>query len=317
MSRWAGFSNKILFRSALVSFLTASLTACGPKEFHDQQDFSNSSTEILPSTESKITNPVGSMPGSFISNNSVAIVSNFNEKTSEYFGFCSGVRLTPYVVLTAAHCITNKEKMRIVFGTNIQHSIRSREAIFEIADIKVHDNFNNVEQSSERRYYDIALIKLKNPLPNITDDYSLVTQFDLPTTTSQYLHQVHNSEIVAPVNLQPLIAGFGVSFHKNTTTDSTRFIGALNEASVNLRPYDYSQRIVTLTSKSLSQACLGDSGGPLFIWRENRYYVQAIVISIKDKESSDPFAKTFCEKESSYLNLDYFKSWIADTIHQL
>lgn len=114
-----------------------------------------------------------------------------------------------------------------------------------------------------------------------------------------------------------MITGYGVSFHKNSTSGATRFIGTLNEAYVNLRPYDYTQRIVTLTPESLSQACVGDSGGPLFIWRENRYYAQAIAISIKDNESTDPFAKTFCEKESSYLNLDHFKSWVAETIRQL
>ena len=277
---------------AFALVLLGVLSACGPKEFHEQQEFNTGATETTSGTESKITNGLGSTPRSFVSNNTVAIVTNYNEKTFEYFGFCTGVRLTPTLIITAAHCIAKIEKMRVVLGTNIQHAIRSGENVFEIENAIMHNQFSLQTQALERRFYDIALIKLKRALPANDDRFILASQFEDSLSTSQYLHQNDVEDNKAHLQLNPSIAGFGVSFRKNADSKlPTKLIGTLNEAPILLKSSDYIHRIIQLAPASPSQACVGDSGGALYIWRGDHFYLQGLTISIKEEIGADPFAK--------------------------
>ena len=242
-------------------------------------------------------------------------MSNFNKKKSSYFGLCSGVRLNSTTVLTAAHCISKMETMRVVYGKSVTSAIKNKE-IYEIQNIAIHNNYTSPNLGVEKRFFDIALIRLKNPLPSSENDLDVIGQFNLLTTT-QYNHLKNgmgDETSSAALRLGPMIAGFGFAFQRTKSlSQDNKTVGVLNEAPVQLNMSDYNERIINISADEISQACVGDSGGPLYIWRDDKFYVQGIAISVKNADKSDPFATSICEKQSYYLNLDYFAGWIKDT----
>lgn len=308
----------MIFRMMILAVLGIQMMSCGPKGFHDEIELTQSQSEPESGTESQITNGTGSLPGSVIAENTVAIISNFDPIRSTFFGYCSGIRLSSKIILTAAHCISNIEKMRVVTGVNINYGLRNPENFFEIEKAIIHEQYRIYTKAKDRRYFDIALVKLKESLPISNKNDSQMKQFEDPVSTSQYLYTHDIDDSSGHLKLNPVISGFGISFQKNQlASDPKKFIGTLNEASVKLSAFDYSQRVIKLSSQNSSQLCDGDSGGALYIWRNNRFYIQAIAISIKEEMNLDPFSKTICEKESSFLNLDFFKTWIATMSQQI
>ena len=291
--------------------------ACGPKEYHENLEYKKNDGDATVH-ESNITNPSLVAPGIFISHITVGIIANYNEKTSSYFGLCSGIRLNSTTILTAAHCISKMESMRVINGKSILAGIQNKE-IYEIQNIMIHAFYDDPNYRSEKRFYDIAMIRLKNPLPYKDDVANVIDQFYTPTTAQFGSIKLSSDENLNVASLlSPIIAGFGFAFHKTSDLKQVnRTVGVLNESPVHLRIAEYNQRVINIHTTEISQACLGDSGGPLYIWRENKYYIQGLAVSVKDADRSDPFSSPICEIQSTYLNLDYFGSWIKEKIELL
>lgn len=294
------------------------LFSCGPKDYHDNLEFTKSDNGA-PVNEAQITNPFLATPASTISRVTVGIVANYNEKKSSYFGLCSGVKLNSTTILTAAHCVSTMDTIRIVYGKSVSSAIKNKD-IYEVQNILIHTSYLNPNLRAEKRFFDIALIRLKNPLPNYENDLDIMAQFNLLTTT-QYTHLRSGSGDDASseaLRLGPMIAGYGFAFQRTTSlSQDNKTVGVLNEAPVQLNLSDYTDRIIKVGADEISQACVGDSGGPLYIWRDDKYYVQGIAISVKDTDKSDPFASSICDKQSYYLNLDFFADWIKTSSESL
>ncbi|MED6252554.1 hypothetical protein ATANTOWER_013411 [Ataeniobius toweri] len=119
-----------------------------------QQDLQrNTSSQILPprAAETEIINgedcPPGECPWQ-------ALLIN-----EDNIGFCGGTVLTEYIILTAAHCVTQTRYLTIRLGANNRSHSGGDEAIHVVDAIVHHHGY-----SPETYFNDIALVKLATPI---------------------------------------------------------------------------------------------------------------------------------------------------------
>lgn len=84
-----------------------------------------------------------------------------NEPDDAMAYFCEGVQYTPTVVITSAFCMDGRDPkgLRVLTGTRRLDGSGTRR---EIAEVKLHPKWN-LDLGAD---YDIAIIRLKSPVPN-------------------------------------------------------------------------------------------------------------------------------------------------------
>lgn len=88
-------------------------------------------------------------------------------------GFCTGALIAPKLVLTAAHCMYDRETRLEIDEGSIQFLAGWRNgqagAYRDVRRFVVHPNYNyNAELSSSRVRYDLALLELEEPIRSST-----------------------------------------------------------------------------------------------------------------------------------------------------
>lgn len=148
-------------------------------------------------------------------------------------GFCTAEVLAPNVVLTAAHCVTKAADMRVHFNDTA-----SPPRLIEVAEVKVHPQFHADAIKMRERSVDLALVRLKTPLPaDFTPlPFGEMREIDLGTRLE--------------------VAGYGL-----TQEGEARSSGKLMQAEVTLRA-PLSMLLLWMDGKGTG-ACTGDSGGPV------------------------------------------------------
>lgn len=171
-------------------------------------------------------------------------------RTQEGTGGCTGSIIAKNLILTAAHCVVDKQKrvlpagnFQIVFGTNMQLPAPTITAW----GVAVHGNYNGLNGIDK---YDVALIAFDGELPNGYRPAKLIRQEDEPEI----------GEIVT-------LAGFGVTNGFNDTGS-----GTLRKADVRVLDF-LGETEVMMDQRYGKGACRGDSGGPAFIKRGSEYHV--------------------------------------------
>jgi secreted trypsin-like serine protease len=151
-------------------------------------------------------------------------------------GFCSGVVITPRVVLTAAHCVVSIDNLRIYYrGESGEAELREVEAT------AVHPSYHADAAARRIVSIDLALIKTKSPLAARFTPASL-------------------EESSSPTIGQPLrIFGYGVAREGDGTS-----AGVLRGADLTTRaPLSPILLWADDPTHSGAGACTGDSGGPI------------------------------------------------------
>lgn len=161
---------------------------------------------------------------------------------------CTGVIVADKYILTAAHCVKGSvENLIITFGTDIFHEA------FSVGVQRVHVSSNYI-QRAERNREDIALVELAGRIP-----YSYSPVKIMPDSSS-----------LAP-ETSLVVVGFGIyRFAKPMLS------GILRSVVVRLSEPKYSDTEFYVRQGDYVGACLGDSGGPVYINLENKLYLVGI-----------------------------------------
>jgi len=255
----------------------------------------------------------------------------------QIFGVCSGVMLSSQFVLTAAHCVKNIKTARVILTTNMYKKVSDESDVYEIEKATINPTYTKLKKQEEDRdisgpdaesnLYDLAVVKLKTKMLDARTDYSYFmsrssySYFDMKAKKAQ----VKKQEIVATAT------GYGkqsslvdpeeteIRYSKKTgKPKKIRILGVLKKAQLTFKMDQLQDRIIEYDQKDQSGVCSGDSGGPVFIEREGRPYLQGLAIAVYKKNTDDPNnIHNECYSRSMFLNLDYFKAWILESTNAM
>lgn len=298
-------------------FLIMTLTACGGADFMDK-------TKI----DGSVLRGEAVVEGDQIFGRTVYIAKNFtidplNPKKFSNFGLCSGVILLERYVLTSAHCMQNIEDTRVIFTQDVNKPL-SMNQVYKIKDFSVPTAYTQSVHDQKRKnvpmgptnsshHYDIAVLQLDRPIENAIFSETYFTDDNSITYVTQDPERF---------NPEAYVAGYGrISEYNQIQEDplyrhgSPPLTGTLMKAKLSLNITELSQKTITRSQRFSSGVCGGDSGAPLFTIRNKKLYLQGLAIAtfkVKIEDTANVYNQ--CYGESIYLNLDYLKSWISETI---
>jgi secreted trypsin-like serine protease len=150
--------------------------------------------------------------------------------------FCSATVLSRDVVLTAAHCVATLADTRIHFKDE-----RGAPQLRDLAAIAIHPGFRADAIRARIRSIDLALVRLREALPN---------RF-IPVTLSE----TRSLELGSKLRM----AGFGVTREGDGKTAGTLRVGEISVSA------PLSDTLLWLRDARGLGACTGDSGGGVFL----------------------------------------------------
>ena len=151
-------------------------------------------------------------------------------------GFCTGVVVAQDVVLTAAHCVPAGADLRVHLP-----SPPYKPVLLPVIGLAVHPDYRPDAIRSRERSVDLALVRLKHPLP--------------AASTPAALAHVEGGKVGESFT----VAGFGVTQEGQATTS-----GMLRATTLILHPPESSLLLWATDPQGRGGgACTGDSGGPV------------------------------------------------------
>jgi hypothetical protein len=190
-------------------------------------------------------------------------------------GGCSGVVVSPHVVLTAGHCSISDVTYSIFLGSNYN----------DPAAHALGDNYVNVTEHHAHPKYDAS--------SNLNDIGVLITDAPLPRPSAVLNRtRLAYGDVGRPIR----IVGFG------QTSGGSKTMGQRMEGQTTIADLD----ATTLTVTGLPNICLYDSGGPTFMSQNGQDVVVGIHFIIDS---------TACNSQGTDVRVDAYASFVDGYIH--
>lgn len=202
-------------------------------------------------------------------------------------GLCTGTAIARDLILTAAHCVARPATYRV--------RLTKESGPIEVATTRSHPGFNMTNYVANRATADVALVKLKAPLPASVMPASL-----------------GGTRRVA-VGEMMIVAGFGATRDNNEQGAGEPRMAPLvvtgKPGSLQIRLQDPETR----NERAGLGSCTGDSGGPAFGRKgESGGEVMGVV-----SWSTAPRNEAGCGGLTGLTPLLNYRAWIVDTAKAL
>ncbi len=226
-------------------------------------------------------------------------------------GQCTASAISTQFILTAAHCLKGltvaedqtPDSVYIILSNKPWKSKFNPKLWYAAEKIYVHPKYKKTESGGSPD--DIALIKLKKPLPQ---DY---------VTELARLSDLNSSMVMT-------LAGYGMRSNlKNLSEAETKKnLGELFQVTKVISSYDINQLTIQIDQHDQKGICSGDSGGPGLIYNPDleKYMTIGVVSGNRwftdDKEIFDPENKLDCFGFAVYTNVmnPIYYDWIQKII---
>lgn len=196
--------------------------------------------------------------------------------------FCTGSLIGPKLVLTASHCLVDykEEKLLVAFGTVAKNGSLAQKNLREAKKFQTHEQYNTDAMDAEvpkEAPNDIALIHLKEAAPAGFQQVEVLDHSDA----------VEEGESLT-------LAGFGLTYWIFGSS------GTLRKVETKIKKLMPNVKELEFGEKAYRSACMGDSGGPAFVKRNDKL----VLVGVTSRGSAR------CDSTGIYTDVRYFASWI-------
>lgn len=188
--------------------------------------------------------------------------------------YCTGVLISPELVLTAAHCADFLSAGEVAVHVGAYPTTRVGNRTYTVSDIEVHPGWNPNTLEN-----DVAALYLSRSVTQ------RITYF--PTLPGSLGFGR------ADVGVDAAAVGFGATEFSDGGTRERALIEVVDITSF---------PGVVFTDGSTSSVCFGDSGGPLFYLRNGQGYVAGIHSFVGDDRCSSYSGHTRLDQQGSFLS---------------
>ncbi|MCB0368178.1 MAG: trypsin-like serine protease [Bdellovibrionales bacterium] len=257
----------------LLGFITTFFTACSKSSEDILSQNQNSSTKIVDGHVASISD--------YASKVTVLLYDSNNK------GVCTGALLSPYLVITAAHCVddSSRDSLTVVFHQN--NSSFENEKFARVNKIIVHERY---DAGKEEDGNDIALVMLKDSAPGTYEGVKLLTDVSV----------INENSLI-------LVAGFGR--YNSAAAGDLKLRWGYSKVESNTV---YSKEIL-LDQSFYSGVCKGDSGGPVFVKSNNTWYYLGVISSALYSRNS----KDFCKETALITKASAYYDWMLGVLKSL
>jgi secreted trypsin-like serine protease len=213
-------------------------------------------------------------PGEALAQSVVILFNRANSAT------CTASLLNNQFVLTAAHCVTGADSkdLYLIFDIKMQKTSPYRHVVA----FKEAPHYS-LQATRPKNRYDLAVVRFAGGVP-------------AGFSGAKFLPNSSLLKDAADVT----VAGYGVT--DNTTRVGT---GTLRTANLKILKADFSETEVSLNQTANVGACHGDSGGPVYLYTEGRYFLWGVI----SRSLTDD-----CSAGAVVTNALLYLEWLKSTV---